>query len=231
MNNFYVYLHYRKDTLQPFYVGKGSGRRIDSKKSRNKYWHNIVNKHGLFAQIMESNLTEEQAFEREMFYISILGKENLCNMTDGGDGTSGYKHSDEAKNKLREKNIGKKQSDETKTKRSVALTGKKRKSPSDKIKKQISDALKGKNSPFYGKKGIESHMFGRKLPEEVKQKIGRSGVENKSSKKVININTNEIFDCIKEAAQKNNILTNNLARYLRGERKNKTPFRYYEKTP
>ena len=96
MNNFYVYVHFRKDNLQPFYVGKGKGRRVNITHNRNKHWQNVVAKHGLFAQIMENNLTEEQAFEREKFYIQVLGKENLCNHTDGGEGISGYKHSAES---------------------------------------------------------------------------------------------------------------------------------------
>jgi len=97
MNNFYIYIHFRQDNLQPFYVGKGKGKRFLSNKSRNKYWKHIVNKYGYFPQIMENNLTEEQAFEREKFYIEVLGRENLCNLTDGGDGTSGFKHSEEWK--------------------------------------------------------------------------------------------------------------------------------------
>jgi len=107
-NNFYIYIHFRKDNLQPFYVGKGKGKRFLSNRSRNIYWKRIVNKYGYFPQIMENNLTEEQAFEREKFYIQILGRENLCNMTDGGDGSTGCIPSQETRKKMSENRKGEK---------------------------------------------------------------------------------------------------------------------------
>jgi hypothetical protein len=89
------------DTGQVFYIGIGSKEnRINSKKSRNKYWHNIVNKYGMISEIIEENLTWNQACDREIFWISYYGRDNLCNMTDGGEGTYGRVMSDETKNKI-----------------------------------------------------------------------------------------------------------------------------------
>ena len=123
MKDYYIYIHFRKDNLQPFYVGKGKGRRVFSKQGRSEYWKRIVNKYGYFPQIMENNLTEEKAFEREKFYIQVLGRDNLCNMTDGGDGTSGNKLSAETKRKIGEntskKLKGKKLPESTKKKLSL----------------------------------------------------------------------------------------------------------------
>lgn len=96
---FYVYAHFKRDTNKLFYVGKGNGYRYNSVCHRNKYWKNIVNKHGFYSKIIESQLTEQKSFESEIFYIKhfkMIGCE-LCNMTDGGEGASGTKRSEEFK--------------------------------------------------------------------------------------------------------------------------------------
>jgi hypothetical protein len=69
----YVYTHIRMDTGQVFYIGIGSKEnRINSKKSRNKYWHNIVNKYGMISEIIEENLTWNQACDREMVVRELM---------------------------------------------------------------------------------------------------------------------------------------------------------------
>jgi hypothetical protein len=86
-----VYLHRRNDDLSIFYVGMGSKTRAYSKRDRNRYWSNIVNKHGYSVEIVDSNLSVKDAFEMEMFLISEIGRKDLgtgrlVNLTDGGDG-------------------------------------------------------------------------------------------------------------------------------------------------
>jgi hypothetical protein len=110
MNNCYVYIHYRNDNNKPFYVGKGKGKRYLSKSSRNPHWKNIVNKVGYTIRIIENFLTEKEALQREKDYIKLFGRENLTNMTDGGEGGdtfSNRKHSDETKKKISESKKGK----------------------------------------------------------------------------------------------------------------------------
>lgn len=93
MNNYYIYIHYTKDTNEPFYVGKGKNYRISTKSRRSDFWKNIVNKHGYYYEILEDKLTEKESFELEKFYITYLKflGFNLCNLTDGGEGSSGHK--------------------------------------------------------------------------------------------------------------------------------------------
>lgn len=91
MNKYYVYFHIRLDNNQVFYIGKGSGRRAYDKTSRSFHWHNIANKHGYKVDFFATNLTEQQAFDIEIEQINYhrsVGTK-ICNLTDGGDGTSG----------------------------------------------------------------------------------------------------------------------------------------------
>lgn len=54
----YVYVHFRNDTNQIFYVGKGSGKRAYNSQKRNGYWKNVVKKaNGYSVQIIAKNLS------------------------------------------------------------------------------------------------------------------------------------------------------------------------------
>ena len=83
-NKFYIYAHINPLFNKIFYIGKGSGRRAWEKYGRTKYWNNTVNKYGYIIDILEENLTEEEAFEKEKWYIKRLGLNNLVNLSEGG---------------------------------------------------------------------------------------------------------------------------------------------------
>lgn len=107
MKMFYIYFHYRLDTDNVFYVGKGAGYRANSKSGRNKHWHNIVNKCGYRVEIIKDNLSEKEAFDLEISYIKSYGLNNLANMSVGGEGASGVVRTDKQKDHLRKINTGK----------------------------------------------------------------------------------------------------------------------------
>lgn len=99
-SSFYVYLHLRATDGRVFYVGKGSKNRAFSKGGRSIFWKKIVKKHSYTVDIVQNNLQEWYAFELEKELIAYYGRENLCNLTDGGDGgLAGFKKSQESKQK------------------------------------------------------------------------------------------------------------------------------------
>lgn len=107
--------------------------------------------------IWAKNLTEGEAKTWEVRLIALFKtncnryKEPECgyNLTDGGDGMSGFKLSEEAKRKISKAKSGKPMSEEQKEK--------------------ISAAMKGENNPNYGK----HHS------EQAKEKIGKAAKGNK----------------------------------------------------
>jgi hypothetical protein len=130
MNNYYVYIHYRNDNLEPFYVGKGKDKRAYVKCGRSIHWNRVVDKYGYHVVIQYNNLSEDDAFYMEMLLIESFGFKNLVNATYGGEGSSGAIFSDETKRKIGEKSkgrkvmLGKKHSDETKEKMRKSRLGK-----------------------------------------------------------------------------------------------------------
>lgn len=85
-DNKVVYIHRRKDNYKVFYVGMGNLSRSKSTTGRNKHWKSVVKKaKGYYIQIVESNLTKEDALELEVFIISEYGLGNLTNITKGGE--------------------------------------------------------------------------------------------------------------------------------------------------
>ena len=64
MNKYYVYCHCYSDTNEIFYIGKGSGRRLNS-KSRTPLWESLVKNREYYAIKIRDNLTENEAIDFE----------------------------------------------------------------------------------------------------------------------------------------------------------------------
>lgn len=130
MTIFYTYLHCKPDGT-PFYVGKGYGNRCSKFKCRNLHHKNIVSKYGVNnIEIYVFNRdSEKHALDTEIKWIKQLRMDGyvLVNQTDGGDGSTGYKASDETKAKLSAIHkgnkylLGRKRSKEAKEKTSLSL--------------------------------------------------------------------------------------------------------------
>jgi hypothetical protein len=101
VSGYKVYLHLRADTGAVFYVGKGTRWRENETRHRNQHWQRITSKYGRIVQIVASDLTNEEACLLEKELIKKIGRENLVNYTDGGEGSSGYSHTKIALLKMR----------------------------------------------------------------------------------------------------------------------------------
>lgn len=114
---FYTYFHTRNDTNTVFYVGKGMPKhaRAFDEYDRGVHWKRIVAKHGHTVHIAARWPTEAEAFEHEKFLIACFRDMGikLVNLTDGGEGISGYQHTAAARNKIQATSLGRHHSLET----------------------------------------------------------------------------------------------------------------------
>jgi hypothetical protein len=193
----YVYAHIRLDTNSVFYIGIGTKKRLHSKKSRNNFWWNIVKKSNYKAEIIENNLSWEEACEREKFWINFYGKKinglgKLVNMTDGGEGSLGRILSEETKKKISESNKGKKLNEETKKKISESNKGKAKNKP-DGFGKKMSEIVKGtkRSEASKMKQSISTKLKLSKIKDKLKERS--KGSKNSNAKKyIIQDNLNNI---------------------------------------
>ncbi len=107
---FYVYVHRRLSDGSVFYVGKGYGGRIQSLSGRNPEWRKVAET-GWYGEKIIQFVSEPCALSIEAAIIKFIGKDRLCNRSNGGTpGPTGTKHTSETKEKFRAAKLGKKQS-------------------------------------------------------------------------------------------------------------------------
>jgi hypothetical protein len=96
--DFYVYVLWRSDKMEPFYVGKGHNGRVlqhfCESESSNHFKTRIIAKTDVLISLTPAE-SEEAAHEREIALIAAIGRRDLdagplANLTDGGEGTSGH---------------------------------------------------------------------------------------------------------------------------------------------
>jgi group I intron endonuclease len=158
MSGFYAYVHARPgafDATSVFYVGKGRRDRMRDFSHRNQHHKNIVTKHGrenILAGKLECS-DESTAMLLEQGLIKHLRRMGvkLANVTAGGEGLSGHRHSEATKAKMRAAATGRPRSEATKAKLRAANLGKQGtftgKTHSDEARAKISAARKGKPNP------------------------------------------------------------------------------------
>ena len=71
-NRFYTYAYLREDRT-PYYIGKGQTRRAYQQKGKPCRVPTDKSK----VIFLKQNLTEEEAFKREIYMIAIFGKKDL----------------------------------------------------------------------------------------------------------------------------------------------------------
>lgn len=84
---YYVYGH-TKANGDVFYVGKGSGKRLTHIARRGRYWRHVAKKHGVNPIVLAADLTEAEAFEKEIELIAYYKSIGQCqaNVSLGGNG-------------------------------------------------------------------------------------------------------------------------------------------------
>lgn len=122
IGKYYLYRHIRLDKNEPFYIGIGTRRKGISKEAvyerayttngRNKIWHRIYKKNTNYhiTQIVIESDNYDFIKEKEIEFIKLYGKicdgtGILANLSDGGEGASGCKWSEESKLKVKGKTI------------------------------------------------------------------------------------------------------------------------------
>lgn len=119
----------------------------------------------------------------EIYWISKLKRVGcrLTNSTDGGEGTSGFKHSEVTKLKLKEINSGKILSEKTKKKMSKSHIGNKYASGTvrtEEFKRKVSNSMKGKPFSEEHKNNISKSAKTRKkappITEETRARLSKA---------------------------------------------------------
>lgn len=139
LRRFYVYAFLRNKSsstgpkYSPYYIGKGQGARAYSRNRNGAPRPTDSN----FIVFVQEGLTEEEAFSLEKYCIALYGRIDngtgiLRNLTDGGEGTSGWVVSEDVRLRMSEAQqgekhylFGKTHSQETKEKMSKSKQGEK----------------------------------------------------------------------------------------------------------
>lgn len=127
-----VYQHKRLDTNEIFYIGI-CGSHCEDKRpyspfSRNRFWHNVVNKAGYVVEITHKNICWEEACSIEKYLIYFYGRKDLktgvlVNLTDGGEGVINLIHTEETRKKMSKSKTGRVISEETRQRMSLSKKG------------------------------------------------------------------------------------------------------------
>lgn len=238
MSNYCIYRHIRLDNNQVFYIGMSKTNRRPYDKRRNNIWNKITLKSEYIVEIIQNNLSWEDACELEEFLVSLYGRIDLktgtlANLTNGGDGVIGYIQSKEQIEKRSLKNKGLKRTKKVCENLSLinsfpvinletneTFKNAKELSKILKISHQYLCQMLRNERPNY-----TSYIY----LKDIKNKNIKINESLKNPKrKVVNTITNIIYNSVAEAALINNINKNTLSGYLKNKRPNKTNLRFYE---
>ena len=178
-----IYAYYDNLKHEIVYVGKDS--HIDENRRHKQHYQQSRKDQQQINRILQNDnigrytyvILEQDDFtndilnEKEISWISFFNPK--FNFTEGGEGTHGYKPTEEARKKI-----------------SRALSGRKL---SKEHCEKISRANSGKKNGMYGRSGSKNPMYGRTHSEEAREKIKRANLGK---------NNPNFTDCIRIRKQK-----------------------------
>lgn len=158
--------------FEPFYVGKGTGNRLNKhlcghsgRFMKDKIMSLKEKKINPIIYKLNNNISNSEAYENEKYLVKAIGRRDLglgtlVNLTDGGKGMYGNIPSKITRNNIKNSKLGHSVSGETRDKISKSLLGRSR---SDETKEKIRSKLKlincGSNHPQYGKKKTKESIY------------------------------------------------------------------------
>lgn len=168
-DTFYVYAYLREDN-SPYYIGKGKDNRAWKKGEGEIYPPRNKSK----IVIMENNLTEIGALSLERRYIKWYGRKDngtgiLRNKTDGGEGASGVRRSEEYKQRASARMLGAGNHWRNKKHKEETLL-KMRKPKPEGFGLKISAYQKGREKSEKHKENLSLANIGKKQTDETKLK-------------------------------------------------------------
>lgn len=208
---YYTYAYLREDGT-PYYIGKGKNNRATRE-------HNVAVPPSDRILYLKKNLTEEEAHKHEIYMIGVFGRKDngtgiLRNLTDGGEGVSGRVMSEETRNKLKEKAKGRKppsmkgrrHTEEAKEKMRQYATGRRQ---SKETRNKKSEKMKGK---WNG-----GGRMGMPHSEEAKRKMSISAMGNsaKTYKICYNDGREEVIKNLSKFSRDNDYSRNQLNNVIR----------------
>ena len=215
---YYLYRHIRPDQGCPFYIGRGKmyertayPRRAYTEDRRNPLWKGIVARNGgrFEVEILYWTPSREEILAKEIEFVALYGKiidgtGTLVNLTDGGDGSLGLRHSPETRAKL--------------SARWQINDDRKAWLRSEEFQAKRRERMRGKPSSMLGRTHRPETLEGFHQ--------SRSGSGNVNARTVIDTATGMVYGCVGDAAHAFGLGKWALYRRLRGERANRTSLRY-----
>jgi hypothetical protein len=202
----FKYGNYQFD-YEPFYVGKGKGKRKTNTLSekKNLFKKRVIEKIKIFGYkpiriLVRENLSEYESFQLEKELIKLIGRIDiktgcLCNFTDGGEGSSGIIQSEETKKK-RKNSLSQFRSyfktEAFSLKMKEVQKDWKLNPLYDEYLKNLSENYKGSGNPMFGKTSSDkqkesvkqAHLDGKiKISEEGRKRI-TEGSKNRGKNSV-----------------------------------------------